>query len=84
MSLIQYQKLLFSENDYLKLYHKHKKMFNSQQVSGGREGGSEGVIVALDPGFLFWILSPSFDLQSCKTKFGTESLGFEARDIDSQ
>ena len=39
VSLIQYQKPLFSESDYLRLYHKHKKTFNSQQVSGA--GGRE-------------------------------------------
>ena len=30
--LRQYQKPIFSENDYLKLYMKHKRRFNSQQV----------------------------------------------------
>ena len=32
-----YAKPVFSENDYLKLYHKHKRQFNSQQV---RDGGN--------------------------------------------
>ena len=30
-----YQKPHFSENGYLKLYHKHKRSFNSRQVGSG-------------------------------------------------
>jgi len=39
VSLKQYHKPLFSEGDYLRLYYKHKKTFNSQQV-GRTEAGS--------------------------------------------
>lgn len=32
--LKQYSKPVFSKGSYLKLYHRHKKNFNSQQVGG--------------------------------------------------
>ena len=40
VSLKQYRKPLFSEGDYLRLYYKHKKTFNSQQVGQTEAGES--------------------------------------------
>ena len=37
-----YKKPTFLENDYLKLYHKHKRSFNSQQVCKSQRVGSAG------------------------------------------